>query len=142
MRKAWRPSHEPGRRHRPQGTPIVFRFTGRLRGCFRLSPPDRPALVPGHRDRQQPQHATAARAGEPAGAEPQRIRLPARVLQHGRHPAPGVPILTMRLFAEEKKLKTMELLVTSPVTITDIVVGKFVAALTVFAGMLALTALG
>src|SRR5438132_1025746 len=51
-----------------------------------------------------------------------------------------VPILTMRLFAEEKKLKTMELLVTSPVTITDIVVGKFVAALTVFAGMLALSA--
>ena len=41
------------------------------------------------------------------------------------------PILTMRLFAEEKKLKTMELLVTSPVTITDIVVGKFVAAVTV-----------
>src|SRR2546422_796648 len=51
-----------------------------------------------------------------------------------------VPILTMRLFAEEKKLKTMELLVTSPVTITDIVVGKFVAALTVFAAMLALSA--
>src|SRR3989475_3195135 len=51
-----------------------------------------------------------------------------------------VPILTMRLFAEEKKLKTMDLLVTSPVTITDIVVGKFVAALTVFAGMLALSA--
>ncbi len=50
------------------------------------------------------------------------------------------PILTMRLFAEEKKLKTMELLVTSPVTISDIVVGKFVAALTVFAGMLALSA--
>src|SRR3989449_9466236 len=89
MRKAWRPSHEPGRRHRPQGTPLVFRFTGRLRGCFRLSPPDRPALVPGHRDRQQPQHAAAARAGEPAGAEPQRIRLPTRVLQHGSHPAPG-----------------------------------------------------
>src|SRR5438105_3029603 len=51
-----------------------------------------------------------------------------------------VPILTMRLFAEEKKLKTMELLVTSPVTITDIVVGKFVAALAVLAGMLALSA--
>src|SRR5207247_10698418 len=51
-----------------------------------------------------------------------------------------VPILTMRLLAEEKKLKTMELLVTSPITITDIVVGKFVAALTVFAGMLALSA--
>src|SRR5437879_13139496 len=51
-----------------------------------------------------------------------------------------VPILTMRLLAEEKKLKTMELLVTSPATITEIVVGKFVAALTVFAGMLALSA--
>src|SRR3989449_8023937 len=51
-----------------------------------------------------------------------------------------VPILTMRLLAEEKKLKRMELRVTSPVTITESVVGKFVAALTVFAGMLALTA--
>jgi ABC-2 type transport system permease protein len=53
-----------------------------------------------------------------------------------------VPILTMRLLAEEKKLKTMELLLTSPLTITDIVVGKFVAAFLVFAGMLTLTALG
>jgi ABC-2 type transport system permease protein len=53
-----------------------------------------------------------------------------------------VPILTMRLFAEEKKLKTMELLVTSPVTVTDIIVGKYVAAFAVFAGMLALTAVG
>ena len=51
-----------------------------------------------------------------------------------------VPILTMRLLAEEKKLKTMELLVTSPLTITEIVVGKFVAALTVLAGLLALSA--
>lgn len=50
------------------------------------------------------------------------------------------PILTMRLFAEEKKLKTMELLLTSPVTVTDIVVGKFVAALTIFAGMLLFSA--
>ena len=53
-----------------------------------------------------------------------------------------IPMLTMRLFAEEKKLKTMELLVTSPVTVTDIVAGKFIAAFAVFAGMLALTAVG
>jgi ABC-2 type transport system permease protein len=53
-----------------------------------------------------------------------------------------VPILTMRLFAEEKKLKTMELLMTSPVTVTDIVMGKFFAAFAVFAGLLALTAVG
>lgn len=53
-----------------------------------------------------------------------------------------VPILTMRLFAEEKKLKTMELLITSPVTVADIVVGKFCAVFALFAGMLALTAVG
>ena len=53
-----------------------------------------------------------------------------------------VPILTMRLFAEEKKLNTMELLLTSPLTITEIVLGKFFAALFVFTGMLALSAAG
>lgn len=51
-----------------------------------------------------------------------------------------VPILTMRLVAEEKKLKTMELLLTSPVRVTDIVLGKFLSAFVVFAGMLALSA--
>jgi ABC-2 type transport system permease protein len=51
-----------------------------------------------------------------------------------------VPILTMRLFAEEKKLKTIELLLTSPITVADIVAGKFVSAMAVFVGMLLLTA--
>jgi ABC-2 type transport system permease protein len=51
-----------------------------------------------------------------------------------------VPILTMRLFAEEKKLKTIELLLTSPITVTDIVLGTFFSALTVLAGMLVLSA--
>lgn len=50
-----------------------------------------------------------------------------------------VPILTMRLFAEEKKLKTFELLMTSPVTITEMVLGKYLAAFLVYAGLLALT---
>jgi len=49
------------------------------------------------------------------------------------------PILTMRLFAEEKKLKTVELLMTSPVTITEMVLGKYLAAFLVYAGLLALT---
>src|SRR5437899_2808479 len=84
-----RPRHEPGRWHRPQGAPHLFRLPDCLRGRLGLSPPDRPAVVPGHRDREQPQHADAARAGEPAGAEPQRTRLPPRVLQHGRDPAPS-----------------------------------------------------
>jgi ABC-2 type transport system permease protein len=50
-----------------------------------------------------------------------------------------MPLLTMRLFAEEKKSRTAELLMTSPVTITEIVLGKFLAAFGVFALMLLLT---
>lgn len=43
-----------------------------------------------------------------------------------------VPILTMRLMAEENKQKTDQLLYTSPVTATSIVVGKFLSVFTVF----------
>ena len=45
-----------------------------------------------------------------------------------------IPLLTMRLFAEERKMRTEQLLLTSPVTITGMVLGKFLAALTLFAG--------
>ena len=44
-----------------------------------------------------------------------------------------IPLLTMRLVAEEKKLRTEQLLLTSPVSITGMVVGKFLAAFTLFA---------
>ena len=44
-----------------------------------------------------------------------------------------IPLLTMRLFAEEKKLRTEQLLMTAPVSITGMVVGKFLAAFTLFA---------
>ena len=47
-----------------------------------------------------------------------------------------IPILTMRLFAEERKLRTEQLLLTAPVTITGMVLGKFFAALTLFASTL------
>ncbi len=40
-----------------------------------------------------------------------------------------VPALTMKLFSEEKKLKTFDLLLTSPVTSAQIVTGKLLAAL-------------
>lgn len=45
-----------------------------------------------------------------------------------------IPILTMRLFAEERKMRTEQLLLTAPVTITGMVLGKYFAALTVFVG--------
>jgi len=44
-----------------------------------------------------------------------------------------IPILTMRLYSEDKKQKTEQLLLTSPVSITGIVVGKYLSCLTVFA---------
>jgi ABC-2 type transport system permease protein len=52
-----------------------------------------------------------------------------------------LPILTMRLFAEERKLRTFEFLMTSPIGIHDIVAGKFVSVLLVFLGLLGLTGL-
>jgi ABC-2 type transport system permease protein len=53
-----------------------------------------------------------------------------------------LPLLTMRLFAEEKKLGTMELLWTYPVRDGEIVLGKFLAALLFYLTMLAPTAAG
>lgn len=52
-----------------------------------------------------------------------------------------VPLLTMRLLAEEKKNGTDELLYTSPLTVGQIVLGKYLAALFMLAVMLGLTAL-
>jgi len=50
-----------------------------------------------------------------------------------------LPILTMRLFAEERKLRTFELLMTSPIRLNEVVIGKFLGAYLIFLGMLALT---
>jgi ABC-2 type transport system permease protein len=50
------------------------------------------------------------------------------------------PILTMGVYAEERKRGTMELLMTSPVTETQIVLGKFLASLSLFMLMLLPTA--
>ncbi|SLM48483.1 ABC-type transport system, permease component [Nitrospira japonica] len=52
-----------------------------------------------------------------------------------------LPILTMRLFAEERKLRTFEFLMTSPAGLNEIVAGKFVSVFLVFLGLLAWTSL-
>ena len=49
------------------------------------------------------------------------------------------PILTMRVFSEEFKQKTDQLLCTSPVSTTAIVMGKFFSSLCVFGCLLGLT---
>ena len=43
-----------------------------------------------------------------------------------------IPLLTMRLFSEERKMRTEQLLLTAPVSITGMVLGKYLAALTLF----------
>jgi ABC-2 type transport system permease protein len=50
-----------------------------------------------------------------------------------------VPFITMRLFAEERKLHTIELLMTSPVTLTEIILGKFLSAYLLVGVMLVIT---
>ncbi|HVI21990.1 MAG TPA: ABC transporter permease subunit, partial [Myxococcales bacterium] len=52
-----------------------------------------------------------------------------------------IPFLTMRLVAEEKRQKTMELLYTTPVTPGQIVWGKYLAAILILVCTLALTLL-
>lgn len=52
-----------------------------------------------------------------------------------------VPILTMRLISEEMKQKTDQLLITSPLSITGIVLGKYLAAVAVFLITLLITVL-
>ena len=50
-----------------------------------------------------------------------------------------IPLLTMRLFSEEKKRQTDELLYTCPISINQIILGKYFASLFVLVVMLFLT---
>jgi ABC-2 type transport system permease protein len=51
-----------------------------------------------------------------------------------------IPMITMRLFAEEKRSGTIELLATSPIRDIEVIIGKWLAALTLYVVMLAFTA--
>jgi len=50
-----------------------------------------------------------------------------------------LPMITMRTYAEEKRSGTMELLLTSPVTDFEIIMGKFIGALGLYLALLACT---
>ena len=52
-----------------------------------------------------------------------------------------LPLLTMKSFSEERKLKTEQLVLTSPVSLTGMVIGKFLAAYAMFAVALIFTSL-
>ncbi len=52
-----------------------------------------------------------------------------------------LPLLTMRTFAEERKLRTFELLLTSPVGINEIVSAKFLSVVVIYLILLVLTGL-
>jgi len=50
-----------------------------------------------------------------------------------------IPMITMRLYAEEKRSGTIELLMTSPVRDLEIVLGKWLAALVLYASILGIS---
>jgi ABC-2 type transport system permease protein len=50
-----------------------------------------------------------------------------------------MPMITMRTYSEEKRSGTIELLLTSPLTDIEIILGKFLGAMGLFAAMLAVT---
>src|SRR5579862_9018070 len=52
-----------------------------------------------------------------------------------------IPMITMRLFAEEKRTGTIELLITSPIRDIEVIIGKWLAAMILYGSMLLLTAL-
>src|SRR2546421_9035124 len=52
-----------------------------------------------------------------------------------------IPMITMRLFAEEKRTGTIELLATSPIRDAEVIVGKWLAALVLYSCLLLFTAL-
>src|ERR1700756_5115293 len=47
-----------------------------------------------------------------------------------------IPMITMRLFAEEKRTGTIELLATSPIRDFEVVIGKWLASIALYACML------
>ena len=52
-----------------------------------------------------------------------------------------IPLITMRLFAEEKRTGTIELLATSPIHDLEVILGKWLAAMLLYGCMLLVTAL-
>lgn len=52
-----------------------------------------------------------------------------------------IPLITMKLISEERKMRTEQLILTSPVSLSGIVIAKFLAAFTLFGGTFVISSL-
>ena len=83
----------------------------------------------------------AAMQGQQQGGPPPDIDVPSLVIRNFMGIVSTIvlfmiPMLTMGVYAEERKRGTMEMLMTSPITELQIVLGKYLASLALFAVML------
>jgi ABC-2 type transport system permease protein len=74
------------------------------------------------------------------------INMPEEIIRKlfGNVPVTGlfiIPLITMRLFAEEKRTGTIELLTTSPIRDGEVILGKWLAAATLYGCLLLVSAL-
>lgn len=88
--------------------------------------------------------AKASMAGQ-FGGGPQRVNINLEMIRPLISNAAVVllfllPMITMRLYSEEKRSGTVELLLTSPIKDFEIIVGKFMGAMGMYLGILAVTA--
>ena len=88
-------------------------------------------------------YLTVVRAAEPAAAQfGGAMNINQQVIRYVLQNASVIilfimPMITMRTYSEEKRSGTIELLLTSPVTDVEIILGKFFGALGLYAAMLA-----
>src|SRR5262245_1170328 len=118
---------DPG--HSQKGARALLRLAALLRARERLPGPRRVLLL------HQPGLLRAHGRHEPAAR-----LLSYQLLDLQRLLLVLIPLFTMRLFAEERKLGTLELLWTYPVRDAEIILGKFLACLLVVTVMVAATA--
>ena len=86
----------------------------------------------------------SAQVGMFGGGGPQAININEFMIRHLLSNSAIIllfflPFLTARAYAEEKRSGTIELLLTSPLTDTEIILGKFLGAFTLFLAMLSVT---
>ena len=120
--------------HLPQGTEHLFPLADRLRRDVFLRPDRRLFLLLRRRRLfvRQSLQSTMMGQSQPMDVNEWVVRnLLSNISVIGLFMC---PMITMRLFAEEKRTGTIELLVTSPLRDCEIILGKWLAAFILYAG--------